>query len=60
METKESTVKAVFTIVESDKREKPLRGFVNRDLSLNILFDALPVRGKLHVRDLEPRFEEVR
>jgi len=29
--------------------------FVNRDGSLNILLDALPVNGKLHVRDAKPK-----
>jgi len=56
----EAKMKAVFTIVESDKLEKPLfrrigTGFVNRDGSLNIFLDALPVNGKLHIRDSEPR-----
>ena len=41
-------MKAVFTIVESDKLEKPLfrrigTGFVNRDGSLNLFLDALPI-----------------
>lgn len=52
-------MKAIFTIVESDKLEKPLfrrigTGFVNRDGSLNLFLDALPVNGKLHVRDVRP------
>ncbi len=58
-------LKAVFTIVEGDRLEKPLfrrigTGFVNRDASLNIVLDALPVSGKLHVRDWEPRRELVK
>ena len=64
MEAKETKVKAVFTIVESDKLEKPLfrrfgTGFVNRDTSLNIFLDALPVSGKLHIRDVEPRRDRI-
>lgn len=61
MDSKEKVrVKAVFTIVEDEKLEKPLfrrigTGFVNRDDSLNIFLDALPVSGKLHIRDVEPR-----
>ena len=52
-------VKAVFTIIESDRLERPIfrrvgTGFVNRDASLNVFLDALPVSGKLHIRDLEP------
>ena len=65
MEAKENKLKAVFTIVEGDKLEKPLfrrigTGFVNRDASLNVFLDALPVSGKLHIRDVEPRREQNR
>ena len=60
METK---IKAVYTIIESDKLDKPLfrrigTGFVNRDGSLNIILDALPVSGRLHVRDPELRRDD--
>ena len=53
-------VKAVFTIIENERLERPLfrrigTGFVNRDGSINIVLDALPVSGKLHLRDLEPK-----
>ncbi len=56
MQTK---LKAVFTIIEGEKLERPLfrrvgTGFVNQDQSLNIVLDALPLSGRLHVRDLEP------
>ena len=52
-------MKAVFTIVESDRLEKPIfrrigTAFVNRDLSLNVFLDALPVNGKIHIRDVKP------
>ncbi len=55
METK---LKAVYTIVDSEKLDKPVfrrigTGFVNRDASLSIVLDALPVSGRLHVRDLD-------
>jgi len=65
MEGKETKLKAVFTIVEGEKLEKPLfrrigTGFVNRDASLNVFLDALPVSGKLHIRDVEPRREGTR
>ncbi len=61
----EAKMKAVFTIVEGEKLEKPLfrrigTGFVNRDQSLNIFLDALPVSGKLHIRDVEPRKDDAR
>ena len=41
-------MKAVFTIIESDKLEKPIfrrigTAFVNRDSSLNVFLDALPI-----------------
>ncbi len=29
--------------------------FTNQDGSLNVLLDALPVQGRLHIRDLKPR-----
>ncbi len=56
----ESKLKAVYTIVENDRLDRPLfrrigTGLVNRDASLSIVLDALPVSGRLHVRDLETR-----
>ena len=53
---KETKLKAVFTIIEGENLTKPIfrrigTGFVNRDGSLNIFLDALPVNGKLHIRD---------
>lgn len=65
METKtKKTVKAVFTIIEDSKRDRPIfrrigTAFVNRDESLSIksltLLRALPVSGRLHIRDAEVR-----
>jgi len=60
METK---IKAVYTFIENEKLDKPFSrrigtGFVNRDGSLNIVLDALPVSGRLHVRDIELRRDE--
>jgi hypothetical protein len=51
--------KAVFVIVEAEKLDKPLfrrigSAFVSRDGSLNVILDALPVSGKLHIRDAKP------
>ena len=56
----ERTMKAVFTIVEDARASRPIfrrigTGFVNQDDSLNIFLDALPVSGKLHVRDVEAK-----
>lgn len=58
----DAKLKAVYTPVGGEKLDKPsLRrigtGFVNRDASLDIVLEALPVSGRLHVRDLEPRDE---
>ena len=55
---KNSKMKVVFTIVESEKGDKSFfrrvgTGFVNRDDSMNIYLDALPVGGKLHIRDAD-------
>lgn len=53
-------VKDVFTIIERESGEaqggknrwtKIGVGFVNRDESINIVLDANPVNGQLHVRD---------
>ena len=60
--TNKSQLKAVFTIIESDRLEKPIfrrigTAFVNRDSSLNVFLDALPVSGKLHIRDAKPTGE---
>jgi hypothetical protein len=51
--------KHVYTIVEREGQEKNrwVRvgvAFVNRDQSLNIRLNALPVNGLLHVRDPHP------
>lgn len=48
---------AVFTIVEID-RERALwrrvgNAYVNRDGSFNLYLDALPVNGRLHMREDE-------
>lgn len=29
-------------------------GFVNRDDSINVVLDALPLNGRLHIRDRRP------
>ena len=46
---------AVYNIVETN-RDKPLwnrigTAFANRDGSFNVLLNALPVDGKLHIRE---------
>ncbi len=56
-------VKDVFTISERESgtadggKERWTKigiGFVNRDDSLNIILDANPVNGRLHIRDRRP------
>ena len=55
--------KVVYTIVEAQGRNtNPERkywlrigiAFVNRDGSLNVRLDAMPVNGTLHIRDQSP------
>lgn len=52
----EETMKNVFTMIERDGEEKARwvrigSGFINRDGSMNIYLDALPVNGKINVRN---------
>jgi len=59
----DTKMKAVFTIIEGANLTKPIyrrigTGFVNRDGSLNIFLDALPVNGKLHIRDAIPHSKD--
>ena len=51
---------AVFSIRENKSGSVWLRvgtAFVNKDESLNLLLDALPIDGKLHVREAGERKE---
>ncbi|MEL6544668.1 MAG: hypothetical protein AAFQ82_08575 [Myxococcota bacterium] len=55
-------IKGVFAIIEREGLEKAIfqrvgTCFTNRDDSLNVLLDAFPTTGKLHIRDIEPREE---
>jgi hypothetical protein len=58
MDDQTKTMKAVFTVVERGQGKSIwIRigvGFTNRDGSLNLKLDALPVSGTLQVRDWEP------
>ena len=50
----------VYTIVERSEKSFWCRigtAFPNRDGSLNVFLDALPVNGRLHVREIEARAE---
>jgi hypothetical protein len=66
MEDQARTMKAVWTIVERAQQGGPTKsywtrvgvGFVNRDGSMNLHLDAIPISGKLQVREWEaPRQE---
>ncbi len=52
--------KEVYTITERGDGRRPIWtklgvAFVNQDGSLNVVLQALPVSGKLHIRDPKPR-----
>lgn len=50
--------KEVFTVIERGQRSHWLRigtAFVNRDGSLNVKLDALPVNGTLQIREPDPK-----
>lgn len=57
------TLKDVFTIAErkSPSGETKDRwtmvgiGFVNRDNSINVVLDAIPLNGRLQIRDRKPK-----
>lgn len=56
----ESKVKIAYTVVERDKDRRPFWvrigvAFVNRDGSLTVRLDAVPVNGRLQIRDYQPR-----
>ncbi|MCA9603242.1 MAG: hypothetical protein R3A78_12995 [Polyangiales bacterium] len=61
MEQRKLNFKVVYTIVERPNgKEHWLRignAFVNRDGSTNLYLDAMPLNGKLQVRDYVP-FED--
>lgn len=53
-------MKYVYTIIERDGLEKSQWiklgiAFVNKDQSLNLKLDALPMNGTLHIRDRPPK-----
>lgn len=58
-ENNQRVVKLAYTIVERDKDGRKFwvrvgAAFVNRDGSLNVRLDAMPVNGQLHIRDYQP------
>ncbi len=56
----ENKVKIAYTVVERNKDGRKFwvrvgAAFVNRDGSLNVRLDAMPVNGELQIRDYQPR-----
>jgi len=58
MEDQTKNMKAVYTVVERGQGKsfwvRVGVGFTNRDGSLNLRLDAIPVNGTLQVRDWDP------
>jgi hypothetical protein len=58
MEDQSKSMKAVYTVVDRGQGKsfwvRIGVGFTNRDGSLNLRLDAIPVNGTLQVRDWEP------
>ena len=61
-------LKDVYTISEGMQRPesegknrwtKVGIGFVNRDNSINVILDAIPCNGRLHIRDRQPKGEHL-
>ncbi|MBL8601795.1 MAG: hypothetical protein JNK72_07720 [Myxococcales bacterium] len=54
-----SPAKWVYTVIERDNQRSVWTrigaGWINRDGSMTLKLDALPVNGTLQVRDPEPR-----
>lgn len=54
--------KDVYTIIKREGKDnfwlKIGVAFVNEDGSLNIILNALPLNGELHVRDPKPQDQE--
>lgn len=61
MPEKTQSFKEVYTITEREAGKAMWTrigiGFVNRDSSINIMLESLPLNGKLHVRDPRPAKE---
>lgn len=56
-------LKDVFAISEreGDNKDRWTRvgiGFVNRDNSINVILDSLPLNGRLHIRDRVAKAKE--
>ena len=51
-------LKEVFTIIETgEEKNRWIKigvAFVNKDNSINVVLNALPINGKLNIRDPKP------
>jgi hypothetical protein len=58
MDDQTKSMKTVYTVVEKGQGKsfwvRIGAGFTNRDGSMNLHLDALPINGKLQVREWEP------
>lgn len=60
------TLKDVFSIAEKESSSGETRhrwtpigiGFVNRDNSINVILDAIPLNGRLQIRDRKPKNQQ--
>jgi hypothetical protein len=61
MEDQTKSMKAVFTVVDRGPGKsfwiRVGTGFTNRDGSLTVRLDAIPVNGTLQIRDWEPPYD---
>lgn len=61
------TLKDVFAISErpsgsGEAKERWTRigiGFVNRDNSINVVLDAMPLNGRFQIRDRQPKNQQI-
>ncbi len=59
MENENKNLQAVYTVIKkADGKDLWLRvgsAFPNRDGSMNVFLDAMPVNGRLQIREYQPR-----
>ena len=63
MEHERKNYRVVYTIIERNQRKIWVRigaAFSNRDGSVNVILDAMPTNGRLHIRDWVPAEERSR
>ncbi len=59
----DSKLKAVYTVIQGHELARPVfrrvgTAYVERDASLSIVLDALPLSGRLHVREADAALGE--